>query len=313
MSAEVQTPPLILIAGPTATGKTALAVEIALRLDGELISADSMQIYRGCVIGTAQPLADELRGVRGHLIGCLEPHQPWSVADWLRETWRLIPEIHGRGKAAIVVGGTGLYFKALTDGLFENPGAGRHEEIRRRLEAEWNADAGKALHARLDKIDPEAAARIHPNDRLRIVRALEVFEVTGSPVSFLREEARKRHETIHAHRFVLSGQREDLYRRIDARVLSMMQKGFVDEVRDLVAQGGNEQWPSMRAIGYRQVLEMIREEKTYDQAVEETQRLSRRYAKQQMVLYRNWPGSIWLDTMAGIEKNATNVQIVLEF
>ena len=325
---------MILLAGPTASGKTALAVELAHRLgaraDGdhpartlplggkppvgaEIISADSMQIYRGCPIGTAQPSPEELRGVPCHLVGCIEPDQPWSVADWLRAARSLIDEIHARGRAALIAGGTGLYFKAFTGGLFDAEGAGRHPELRRRLEAFWEADGGAALRRRLEEVDPDAARRIYRNDRVRTVRALEVFDVTGRPMSVWQAEGRARHRPVPAYRFVLSPPRRELYRRIDARVEEMMRKDLAEEVRELARRGAREDWPAMRALGYATMLRLLRGELTRDQAVEETQRLSRRYAKQQLVLLRKWPGAVWLDGGADIAKIAADVEILLEF
>jgi tRNA dimethylallyltransferase len=305
-------PPLVLLAGPTATGKTALAVRTALRLGGEIVSADSMQIYRGCVIGAAQPTPKELSGIPCHLVGCVEPRDTWSVADWLGRARALIDAIRARGRAVVVAGGTGLYFKALDEGLFEAAGAGRHESLRRRLEEEWNADGGQALRRRLEEADPEAARRVHVNDRLRVVRALEVYEATRRPMSVLQAEARGTHARPAASRFVLCSSRAELYRRINARVLEMMRRGFVEEVERLLANGAREEWPAMRALGYRQMLRLIRGQMGREEAIEETQRQSRRYAKQQIVLFRKWPGAVWLDIARGEEKNARVIEKTLE-
>lgn len=306
-------PPLVLLAGPTATGKTALAVALARRLGGEIVSADSMQVYRGFAVGTAQPTTEELGGVPCHLIACAEPDRPWSAADWLRQARDHIADIQARGRAAIVAGGTGLYFKALTGGLFEGPGAGRCEGLRRRLETEWDADDGETLRRRLEEADPAAAARIHRRDRVRTVRALEVWEVAGEPMSQLQERSRRAHRPPAAWRFVLTASRELLYSRIDRRVLDMMARGFLEEVASLVAGGASEDWPAMRAVGYPQMLRHLRGQATGEEAIEETQRLSRRYAKQQIVLLRRWPGAVWLDARLGVERLARAVEIVLEF
>jgi tRNA dimethylallyltransferase len=305
--------PVLLIAGPTATGKTALAVELARRLDGEIVSADSMQVYRGCAIGTAQPTSEELNRVPYHLIGCLEPDQSWSVADWLRAARQTTDDIQRRGKTAIIAGGTGLYFKAWTNGLFETDGAGRSPELRARLETEWDADQGKALWERLLRVDPETAARLHVNDRLRVVRALEIHEATGRALSELQAEGRRRHDPPVVRRFVLTADREELYRRIDERVLEMMRRGFEAEVRTLLARGATESWPAMRALGYPQMLRLARGEMERETAVEETQQISRRYAKQQMVLFRQWPGTVWLDAPNGAAENARAIEKMLEF
>jgi tRNA dimethylallyltransferase len=301
------------LAGPTATGKTALAIALARRLGGEIISADSMQVYRGCVIGTAQPTPEELDGIPCHLAGCVEPDQTWTVADWLRDVETCIHKIVNRGHRPIVAGGTGLYFKALTAGLFQAPGAGRDPERRARLEAEWDADQGTVLYARLEEVDPEAALRIHPHDRLRVVRALEVFEASGHPLSQLQAQGRSQHRPLLAYRFVLTASRSLLYSRIDRRVEEMMCQGFAEEVAGLAAQGATEEWPALRALGYPQMLRLLRGEMTREAAVEETQRLSRRYAKQQIVLLRQWPGALWLDASRGVEKNSRIIQKMLEF
>ena len=306
-------PRTILLAGPTATGKTALSVALAQRLSGEIVSADSMQVYRGFAIGTAQPTADDLQGVICHLIGCVAPEILWTVADWRREALDRIADIHARGKTAIVAGGTGLYFKALTQGLFDADAAAGSPELRRRLESEWDADAGVGLRERLAAVDPEASRRIHPNDRLRIVRALEVFERTGTALSDLQLRARRERRPLEAHRFVLTAPRSALYERIDRRVVEMVNRGFVEEVRGLTRQGLRDDWPAMKALGYMQMLRVVHGEQSLEDAVSETQRLNRRYAKQQTVLLRQWPGSVWLDALESPEKTLHAAEICLEF
>jgi tRNA dimethylallyltransferase len=303
----------ILLAGPTATGKTALAVELARRLSGEIVSADSMQVYRGFAIGTAQPTNEELRGTVCHLAGCIEPDRAWNAADWRRAALERVADIQARGKRPIVVGGTGLYFKVLTQGMFEAPGARRAPEIRRRLETEWDSDGGENLRRRLAAADPETSRRVHPNDRLRVVRALEVYESTHLPISRLHAEGRRERVALGAHRFVLTAPREDLYRRIDRRVEEMVAKGFVDEVRALCAAGLREGWPAMKALGYAQMLGVVRGTREIEDAVAETQLSSRQYAKRQMVLFRQWPGSIWLDASRDAEKTLRAIEIALEF
>jgi len=161
-------------------------------------------------------------------------------------------------------------------------------------------------------VDPEAAGRIHVNDRLRVVRALEVYEATRRPMSVLQAEARATHVRPAARRFVLCASRAELYRRIDARVLDMMRRGFVEEVEQLLSDGAREDWPAMRALGYRQMFRLVRGQIGRDEAIEETQRLSRRYAKQQIVLFRKWPGAVWLDIARGEEKNASVIEKTLE-
>lgn len=306
--------PVLLIAGPTASGKTSMAVQLARNVGGEVISADSMQVYKGFTIGTAQPSAEELGGdVVYHMVACVEPDQVWSVADWLRATKEKIAEIQARGRIAIIAGGTGLYFKALTNGLFSGDGVGRNESLRQALDQIWANGGEDELREELRCVDTEASERIHPNDRLRIVRALEVFRSTGRSMSDQQAEARRAHKPLLAHRFVLTSAREQLYERIDTRVLEMMEEGFVEEVQALIEQGATRDWPAMRALGYLPIMQMLRGEITREQAIADTQQTSRRYAKQQMVLFRNWGGAFWLDTERGSKKNCSAIEKVLEF
>ena len=313
MTLPATTSRTILLAGPTATGKTALAVQLARALDGEIISADSMQIYRGFIAGTAQPSEEELQGISCHLVNCIEPWAAWTAADWRREALAKITEIHARDRRAIIAGGTGLYFKALTEGLFESQGAARNPGIRARLEAEWEQDDGKKLWQRLLEVDSETAARIHENDKLRVVRALEVFESAGAPLSLLQAQGRLDHRPFPGLRLVLSASRQELYDRIDRRVIEMMKSGFVEEVQGLLAAGACDDWPAMRALGYPQVVDYLQGRISRDNAIAQTQRLSRRYAKQQIVLLRNWPASVWMDISIGMQKIVQAAQILLEF
>lgn len=304
--------PMVLIAGPTATGKTALAVRLARRMGGEIVSADSMQVYRGFVIGTAQPTEEELQGVPCHLVGCVSPDARWTVADWLGAARARIEAIRARGRLPVVAGGTGLYFKALTDGLFDDPAASGDAEVRGRLEAQWRADGGEGLRRRLERDDPEAAARIHRRDAVRTVRALEVLELTGRTISEAQRQQRRAHRAPRALRFVLCAGRKGLYARIDDRVRQMMRQGFLEEVRGLIAQGACESWPAMRALGYAQMLGLAQGRMSEAQAVADTQRLSRRYAKQQIVLYRQWGAALWLDAESGTDTALRLIEKSLE-
>ncbi len=304
--------PLLLLAGATATGKTELAIELARRLNGEVISADSMQVYRGLVIGTAQPTEEDCGGVPYHLVNCVDPKDNWSVADWLRTASEIVEDINQRGKIAIFAGGTGLYFKTLTRGLFGTDGAEKDDHVRLKLEAEWDADGGKRLWDELTERDKETAAKLHPNDKLRVVRAHEIMRLANELPSVLQRRARKAFSPPPAVRVVLRMDRDILYERINRRVWKMMEKGFYEEVKGLVEKGATMQWPGMRALGYPQILKAIEGQLKIEDAVEETQKLSRRYAKQQFVLYRKWEKSTWLDASDELEYNASLIELMLE-
>lgn len=305
--------PLLLLAGPTATGKTSLALTLAQSGKAEIISADSMQVYQGCAVGSAQPTPEETGPIPYHLIHCIPPSQAFSVADWLHRAQALIREIQGRGKRVIITGGTGLYFKALTEGLFRGPGVGRNPACRQKLEREWEDDGGAALWSRLEKEDPLSAAKLHPHDKIRVVRALEVLETTGKSIRQWQSEQKEDYQPPPAWRFVLRGPRPWLYERINRRVGLMLEAGFEAEVARLVEEGAQPDWPALKALGYKQLWEYQRGEKSREEAVEETCRLSRRFAKEQMILFRRWPGACWLDARRGREENRDFIEKMLVF
>ncbi|MCC6971490.1 MAG: tRNA (adenosine(37)-N6)-dimethylallyltransferase MiaA [Phycisphaerales bacterium] len=279
----------ILIVGPTAGGKTDLGVELALRLSGEVVTADAFQIYRGMDIGTAKPTPEERRGVPHHLLDIVDPPDSFTVHQWLALANRAIDDIASRGRVPIVVGGTNLYVKSLLDGLFEGPApdAALREELR--------AMPPEARREELERVDPGAARRIHPNDERRTIRALEVFRQTGRPIS--------EHQTqwdapgTDASRLLvgLDWPIETINRRINARVRAMIERGLVDEVRALSAGLGAQ---AREALGYKQILAHLEGRMSLDDAVEKIKIETRRFAKNQ----RTWlkrlrltPGSLWID------------------
>ena len=278
-SLTIRTPVII---GPTAGGKTALAVRVAQLLaeahnqPGEVISADSVQIYRGLDIGSAKPTTDEQAGVPHHLIDIIDPAEPFTVHDWLGRAEACIADIRSRGRVPVVVGGTHLYIRALLDGLFEGPEP--DPKHRDRLTAMPLPE----LRARLEQVDPQAAARIHPNDQRRTVRALEVFDLTGTPISDLQQQWEGDHPRRDDLRvFALRWPTEDINRRINARVREMLEAGLVEEVRTL----GDSLGPQAReALGYKQVLAALAGQTTLDKAVEQIKIETRRFAKNQ----RTW-------------------------
>lgn len=282
---------ILAVVGPTASGKTALALDLAERLRTEIISADSMQIYRGMAIGTAAPTEAELARVRHHFVGCVEPGTVYSAGDFQREARRVAAQLNAAGKIAVVAGGSGLYIDALIDGLFEGPG--RDETFRARLRREAEEVGLPALYARLQRVDPEYASRIHPGDYRRIERALEVFSLTGQPASRLHREHRAHTAPLSALRVAIDLPRTQLYARIDRRVERMMASGFLEEVQHLLDMGHEAHITRLRSLGYREMTAHLRGELPLEEAVALMQRNTRRFAKRQLTWFRHTPGIHW--------------------
>ncbi len=288
--------PFPLICGPTAGGKTALALALAHGLardgqPGEVISADAFQVYKGLDIGSAKPTLAERQGVPHHLIDAIEPTEPFTVHDWLAEAERLIADIRARDRVPIVVGGTHLYVKALLEGLFEGP------EPDEALRAELRATPLPHLRAELERVDPAAAQRIHPNDDRRTVRALEVYRQTGTPISELQQQwDRAKSARPDALLVGLDWPADRINPRINARVRQMMADGFLEEVRALEAS--DRLGPQAReGLGYKQLLAHLRAELSFDDAVEQIKIETRRFAKNQRTWLRRLratPNSVWL-------------------
>ncbi len=287
------TVPILVITGQTATGKERLAVAVAERLGGEILSADSMKVYRGMDIGTAKAPPDLRRKVPHHLVDVADPGETFSTARWVELADAAVADVSARGRAAIVSGGTALYLKALLEGLFEGPAA--DEQVRARLSAEAEANGTGALHARLAQVDPEAAGRIHPNDLRRIVRALEVWELTGSPISALQTQWGNRRGRYRALLVAIRRSPEDLDRRIEARVRHMVEAGLEDEVRRLAEQPGGLALGPRQALGYAEVLEHLAGRITWDETLEAIRLHTRQFARAQMKWLRRFEGLVWLD------------------
>jgi tRNA dimethylallyltransferase len=285
-------PLLVMILGPTAAGKSGLAVRLALRFKGEVINGDSMQVYRGFDIGTAKPTPEERAGVPHHLLDFVDPRSQFCAMDFVRDTLRALEGIVGRGSLPFIVGGTGLYLKALLDGLF--PGPGRDPELRRRLAREAEENGLDGLWARLECVDPAYAAKVGRRDRVRIIRALEVHELTGAPISahFARTAGFLEH--FQTLRIGLQLDRKELNRRIEERVDRMFAGRLAAEVEGLLAAGVPEDAPPFRALGYKQVLMARRGEVSLDEARELTKRETRQYAKRQVTWFRKMPRVHWL-------------------
>jgi tRNA dimethylallyltransferase len=276
----------LVLTGPTASGKTALGVELAERLNAEIISMDSMAVYRGMDIGTAKPSL-ELRGrVKHHLIDVLDPWESSSVAWWLEQAERYRREIEARGKRVLFVGGTPLYLKALLRGLF--PGPAGNPEIRRRLTQESQSSGSQVLHERLAQADPESAQRIHGNDIRRIIRALEVLELTGRPISAWQREWLNSKDFSNRCLW-LDVPRDELYARINSRVRQMATHGWVEEVQALLRLPQPMSKEARQALGYKEMFAYIQGQADFEQTVQNIQIRSRQFAKRQITWFRHLP------------------------
>ncbi|MBO8127218.1 MAG: tRNA (adenosine(37)-N6)-dimethylallyltransferase MiaA [Firmicutes bacterium] len=290
-------PRLLIIVGPTAVGKTATSLEVARLVDGEIISADSMQVYRGMDIGTSKVTPEEAQGIRHYLIDVRDPGEPFSVAQYVQLADEAIAEIQARGKTPVVVGGTGLYIRALVDGLlFEDSGA--NHSLRKELQ-EYAAEHGrKALHRRLAEIDPESAERIHPNDLRRVVRALEVYYTTGETMSQKIAKSKLAPPRYQGEFYGLYAPRDLLYARINQRVNQMVASGLVWEVMQLLAKGFTSYLTSNQAIGYKEIVQYLSGEMTFKEAVDDLKKATRNYAKRQLSWFRADPRIHWYDVTA---------------
>jgi len=283
---------VLFIIGPTAVGKSRLAVELARKLDGEIISADSMQVYRGMDIGTAKPAKDEMKGIPHHLIDIKDPDEAWSVSDFVARSRELIDDIVRRGKISIVVGGTGFYLNALIEG-FSFPELKADKEIRDRLGKEAKDQGSLHLYERLKKVDPKTAERLHYNDTKRIIRALEVYEVTGRPMSELESKGNRLPYQVRL--IGLNMDRGALYKKIEERVDKMLDKGLMDEVKGLLEKGYDKHLPSMQALGYKETIDHLKGKYDHKTYVELLKKNTRNFAKRQMTWFRRFRDVQWFD------------------
>jgi tRNA dimethylallyltransferase len=295
---------LVVVAGPTASGKTALALDLARRLGGEIVSADSQQLYRGLEIGTAKPTAGERAQAPHHLLELAEPGEGMDAARWSRLADAAIAEIAGRGRLPLVVGGTGLYVRALLHGVVDAPG--RDPALRARLENEAEREGRPALHRRLAEVDPEAAARIGPNDLVRIVRALEIAQ-SGTTQSALFAAHRFAEQRYQATIWALDPPRDALHRRIDARVQAMFEGGLLEEARWLLERFGSA-LPEKLPIGYAEAIACVRDVLPVEAAIAQVQAATRRYARRQVIWLRREPGVEWLQPPVEVEDLVRRLQ-----
>ena len=286
-------PRVLCVVGPTASGKTKMAVALARRFGGEVVSVDSMQIYRGMTIGNAAPT-----GGPHHMIAVADPAESWSVARFCQAADGCIRDILARGRLPVLAGGTGLYLDALIRGDDFAPGR-QGGEVRLRLQRELREQGPEALLERLRTVDPETAGRLHLRDEKRILRALEIYEQTGEPMSLRDRRGRQRPDRYEAVYIGLNFRdRADLRQRIDRRVDDMVRQGLLQEVQDLLDSGLPRDATALQAIGYKQFLAVADGAATTDQAVEEVKLRSRQYAKRQLTWFRHMDGVVWLDAGA---------------
>lgn len=302
---------IICIAGPTASGKTALAATLAKELNGEVVSCDSMQVYRRMDIGTAKPTLEEMQGIPHHMIDVAEPWEDFSVSRYCEMAAPIVDDIISRGKTAVIAGGTGLYMDALIRGnaFAPFPATG----VRERLEAQADGEGMEAMLSRLRAVDPDAARRLHLSDRKRILRALEVYLETGETIT---EHNRKTQAVPPRYSPLWLGldfaQRDELYRRIDLRVGLMLEQGLVEEIRGLLADGIPERATAMQAIGYKEFVDALDGRCTIEEAADQVRQSSRRYAKRQLTWFRRNKAIHWLirdtgDTGREILENARRI------
>lgn len=284
---------LVCVVGPTGCGKTRLGVELAKRLDGEVVSCDSMQIYRGMTIGTAAPTENEMDGVPHHMVGVVGPEENYSVARYAEDAARCVDDIISRGRQPVVVGGTGLYLNALLAG-HGFAGGDKDGKCRAELEERWEKQGGEAMYAELLRIDPETAGVLHRNDKKRILRALEIWRETGKTMAQHNAETKQIPPRYDSVRIGLAYEdREEMKRAIDARVDRMVEAGLFEEVQSLLAAGVPRSATAMQAIGYKEALSFFDGSATREEAAAEIKLRSRQYAKRQLTWLRRDRDIYW--------------------
>jgi tRNA dimethylallyltransferase len=297
---EPESIPVVVVLGPTAVGKTGIAIRLAEELRGEIVSADSRLIYRGMDIGTAKPTPSQRKRIPHHLVDVADPQTPWSLAEYITATKQVLHEIDRRGRLPLLVGGTGQYLTALLEGWVP-PGKMADETLRRELEKIADEEGPQVLHDRLQEIDPESAERIDHRNVRRVVRALEIYHASGLPPSQVRK---KEPSGLFDLRIGLHMPRKELYARIDARIDAMMEAGLVDEVRGLLARGVDPEIPAMSAIGYRQIVRFLQGEISEEEAVTEIRRATRQFVRRQANWFKPDDARIhWFDVRPGVEKD----------
>lgn len=302
-------PPAITLMGPTASGKTALAMALADNLPVEIISVDSALIYKGMDIGTAKPTPQELAAYPHHLVDILDPSQSYSAAEFCRDCLSLMQQISDRGKIPLLVGGTMMYFKALRDGMSDLPEA--DAKLRQEIEQQAQEHGWQFIHKQLEQVDPESAKRIHPNDPQRLQRALEVYQLTGKTMTEHRILEKSREHVLPYRLLQLAiapTQRQVLHQRIEARFQKMLSEGFADEVKALIARGDlHADLPSIRSVGYRQMWQYLHGEYDESDMLHKGIVATRQLAKRQLTWLRGWEGVNWLYSEADADQTSAEL------
>ena len=303
---------VVVIAGPTASGKTDLAINLALETDGEVISADSMQIYRYMNIGTAKPSKEEMKGIPHHMIDIVNPDESYSVALYKKDAENCIRDILSRGKLPIVAGGTGLYINSLIYNIKFSETV-TDEEFRKSMQRIAETEGPEVLHEMLRKVDPESAEKIHANNVKRVIRALEVYKYTKKPISQHQKESRTEPPEYRYLVFILDMDREKLYDRINKRVDKMLENGLVDEVKRLLEMGYKPGSTALQGLGYKEIIRYLNNELPFDEAIRILKRDTRHYAKRQLTWFRAIKEAVWLEGgNDNLEKNTKKIQKYLE-
>ena len=303
----MQKPTVIVICGPTASGKTSLSIELAKQINGEIISCDSMQIYKEMNIGTAKPSIEEMQGIKHYQIDIISPDKRYSVADYKKDAKKAIKEIIQKGKTPIVVGGTGLYIDSLIYEI-EYQDIEFDETYRKTLEKRVEQEGLEKLYEEAKKIDEEAVKKISPNDKKRILRILEIYHATGKNKTQQEKESRKKEVEYNYKVFAIDWNRQELYDRINKRVDNMIEEGLIDEVKAIYNK--YDKFPTaMQGLGYKEVVEYLEKRCSKEEMIQKIKMETRRYAKRQLTWFRKNKQTIWLD---GKEKTQNNIDIILK-
>ncbi len=307
---EMDRPRMVILLGPTGVGKSKSAIALAEQLGGEIINADSMQVYRFMDIGTAKPTSEEQRRVKHHLIDLVNPDQPFNAALYRTLGRRAADQLHQEGRPVFVTGGTGLYIRALTQGLFRSPPV--DPGVRKRLKHEAEERGKGFLFERLKEVDPKTSQHIHPHDLFRVIRALEVFESTGTPLSFFHEQHRFGERPYLTLKVGLETDRKELYYRIDERVDRMIERGLLEEVRGLLRMGYGPELKPMRSLGYKQMVQFLFNQIGWEEAVRQMKRDTRHYARRQWTWFKADPEVHWYEESSDRKRILSEVKSFLE-
>ena len=297
---------VIVICGPTASGKTALSIELANKINGEIVSADSMQIYKEMNVGTAKPSKEEMQGIKHYLIDCVEPTRRYSVSDFKNDAIKAIEKILEDRKNPIVVGGTGLYVNSLIYGI-DYPEINTDFEYRKKLEERAEREGLEKLYEEAYKIDEEAMKSISHNDKKRILRVLEIFKETGKTKTQVEIESKKNGIKYDYRVFAIDMPRDVLYERINKRVDLMLENGLIEEVKNIYEKYGKELITSIQAIGYKEVIEYLEGRYSKEEMIEKIKMETRRYAKRQITWFKKIDNIIWIDSTKGIKENVDTI------